>query len=177
MDGGGPLKVNVDEDYKLLIGGEWVPTTDHYEIIDPNTTDVVGYAPETSTQQANDAATAAKAALKVWKRTPMAERCLLLEKAADLLEQRLPELAALVQAETGSTINVAETMQVLVPLERFRYYQHPREVDEPLKPYAKGVHGVREDRGHAGERGQGAQGWRRLRAGHRGWSTRHQDTA
>jgi acyl-CoA reductase-like NAD-dependent aldehyde dehydrogenase len=41
----------------------------------------------------------------------------------------------LVQAETGSTINVAETMQVPVCIERFEYYSKPVVVDEPIPPY------------------------------------------
>ena len=86
------MSFNVDEDYKLLIGGEWVPTSARYDIIDPNTTEVVGHAPEASVQQANDAASAAKGALKSWRATPMAERCALLGKAADLLARRLPAL-------------------------------------------------------------------------------------
>ncbi|CAB5015449.1 MAG: aldehyde dehydrogenase family protein [Actinobacteria bacterium] len=133
------MSFNVDEDYKLLIGGEWVPTSARYDIIDPNTTEVVGHAPEASVQQANDAASAAKGALKSWRATPMAERCALLGKAADLLARRLPALAPLVQAETGSTINVAETMQLPACLERFNYYRNPQDVDEPLKPYALGA--------------------------------------
>ncbi len=127
---------NVDEDYKLLIGGEWVSTSANYDIIDPNTTKVVGYAPEASVQQAEDAASAAKAALKGWRATPLVERCSLLAEAADLLQKRLPALAPLVQAETGSTINVAETMQLPVCLERFNYYRNPQDIDEPLGPYA-----------------------------------------
>ena len=130
------MDYDVDEEYKLLIGGEWVTTDDRYDIIDPNTTDLVGHAPEASVQQAEDAAAAAKEALRSWRATPMGERCALLGKAADLLEQRLPPLAPLVQAETGSTITVAETMQLPVCLERLNYYRHPQEVDEPLKPYA-----------------------------------------
>ncbi len=127
---------SIDEEYKLLIGGEWVTTSDHYDIIDPNTTEVVGHAPEATVQQATDAAAAAKQALRSWKRTPMAERCALLGKAAELLERRLPPLAALVQAETGSTITVAESMQLTVPIERFHYYKDPQDTDVPLKPYA-----------------------------------------
>jgi acyl-CoA reductase-like NAD-dependent aldehyde dehydrogenase len=133
------MSFDVDAEYRLLIGGEWVATADHYDIIDPNTTEVVGRAPEATVQQANDAAAAAKDALAGWKRTPMAERCALIAKAADLLAQRVGALVPLVQAETGATINVAETMQVGVCAERFRYYAAPVDLDEPLKPHAVGA--------------------------------------
>jgi len=133
------VSFNVDEDYKLLIAGEWVSTSAHYDIIDPNTTNVVGHAPEATVQQANDAAAAAKAASKGWKNTSVGERCALVGKAAELLARKLPALAPLVQAETGATINVAETMQLPVCVERFNYYKNPQDVDEPVKPYAMGA--------------------------------------
>jgi acyl-CoA reductase-like NAD-dependent aldehyde dehydrogenase len=127
---------DVDKKYKLLIGGEWVAAADTYDIIDPNTTKLVGRAPEASVAQANDAAAAAKAALRQWKRTPMDERCALVGKIADVYEKRMGALVPLVQAETGSTINVAETMQVPISVERFRFYARPYVVDEPQVPYA-----------------------------------------
>ena len=130
------MSFNVDEDYKLLIGGEWVSTADHYDIIDPNTTKLVGRAPEATVQQADDAAAAAKEALKSWRNVPMEDRCALLGKTSELLSQRIGELVPLVQAETGATINIAETMQVPVCIERFAYYSRPQKVDEPIEPYA-----------------------------------------
>jgi phenylacetaldehyde dehydrogenase len=133
------MRFDVDDEYKLLIGGEWVATADHYDIIDPNTTEVVGRAPEATVQQALDAAAAAKAALAGWKRTSMAERCALIGKAADLLAQRVGGLVPLVQAETGATINIAEMMQVGVCVERMRHYATPVDLDEPQKPYAMGA--------------------------------------
>jgi acyl-CoA reductase-like NAD-dependent aldehyde dehydrogenase len=129
------MSVNVDEDYRLLINGEWVATADHYDIVDPNTTKVVGRAPEATAAQADDAAAAAREALKTWRNVPMEERCALLGKTAEVLSRRIGELVPLVQAETGATINVAETMQVPVCIERFHYYSHPMKVDEPVEPY------------------------------------------
>lgn len=130
------MSYDVDHDYRLYIDGEWVPTEDHYDIVDPNTLQVVGHAPEATVDHANDAAAAARAALDGWRRTPMAERCALLAKAADLLAARMPAFVDLVQAETGSTINVAETMQVPICVERFAHYATPVDLDLPVKPYA-----------------------------------------
>jgi phenylacetaldehyde dehydrogenase len=129
------MSFNVDEEYRLLIGGEWVSTADHYDIIDPNTTKLVGRAPEATVQQADDAAAAAKAALKSWRNVPMQERCALLGKTAELLSKRIGELVPLVQAETGATINVAERMQVPVCIDRFAYYSRAHGIDVPVEPY------------------------------------------
>ena len=127
--------VNADEEYRLLIAGEWVaPESGVYDIVDPNTAQVIGHAPEASVSQVNEAAAAAKDALPGWRDTPMAERCAILGRAADLLEERAHSLVGLVQAETGATINVAEGMQVPPPIERFRHYATPVNVDEPVEP-------------------------------------------
>ncbi|MEU1024444.1 aldehyde dehydrogenase family protein, partial [Streptomyces sp. NPDC005904] len=60
---------------RLFVGGEWVePDGGHYEVIDPATGEVVGLAPEASRAQAEDAASAARAAIAGWSRTPPRER-------------------------------------------------------------------------------------------------------
>jgi acyl-CoA reductase-like NAD-dependent aldehyde dehydrogenase len=68
------------------------------------------------------AAEAAAGAFPAWSRTKPEERAALLNKAADLLRDRLDELVPLVQAETGATLRTAQTMQVPTCIERFRRY-------------------------------------------------------
>src|SRR5690606_18420296 len=50
------------------------------------------------------------------------DRAAILHRAADLLRDRIDELVPLVQAETGATLRVAQTMQVPTCVERFRRY-------------------------------------------------------
>jgi RHH-type proline utilization regulon transcriptional repressor/proline dehydrogenase/delta 1-pyrroline-5-carboxylate dehydrogenase len=68
-----------------------------------------------------------------WDRTPAAERARVLEKAADLYEERLPELVALCTREAGKTIDdgVAEVREAT---DFLRYYalQARRLFDKPL---------------------------------------------
>jgi acyl-CoA reductase-like NAD-dependent aldehyde dehydrogenase len=129
--------IDVDEDWKLLIGGEWVATSGHYPIVDPNTTRVVGHAPEATVAQANDAAAAAREALGSWKARSMGERCRLIGDAARALTEVSSSWAELVQAETGATINVAETMQVAGAfIDRFKYYSRPLDIDVAVAPIA-----------------------------------------
>ena len=109
--------------------------SDNYAVIDPNTTEVVGYAPDGTAEHSLQAAAAAQEALVGWRDTPMAERCQLLSQAAALLTERTPSWVDLVQAETGSTIIVAETMQVSGAfIDRFRYYSKPTDVNVPVAP-------------------------------------------
>ena len=128
--------LNSDEEYRLLIGGEWVaPESGTYEIVDPNTARVIGHAPEASMAQVADAAAAAKAALPGWRDTPMAERCALLGRAANLIDERIGGLTGLVQGETGGTINITQAVQLPACGERFRQYEIPVSLDESMAPY------------------------------------------
>lgn len=130
-------RIDVDEQWRLLIGGEWVATDETYDVIDPNSTELVGRAPEATPAHAQAAARAARDALASWQATPLEERCRLIGLAADRLAEVSPEWVDLVQAETGSTITVAETMQVSSAfVDRFRYYSKPIDVSEGVRPLA-----------------------------------------
>jgi len=127
--------IDVEEEWKILIGGEHVSTENHYDIIDPNTTEVIGHAPEATDQHAIEAAAAAKEALRSWKALSMDERCGYIGRAADAIESACGDWVNLVQAETGATIRVARTMQVAGAfVDRFRYYSRPHEMEQPLAP-------------------------------------------
>ncbi len=120
--------------YRLLIGGEWVRASDATEIVNPATEEVIGLAPEASGEQARAAAAAARAAQPAWASLAMEERCRLIGLAVDALQTRLPAFVSLVQAETGSTLAVARTMQIEIAAERFRRYARPENVNLALEP-------------------------------------------
>jgi acyl-CoA reductase-like NAD-dependent aldehyde dehydrogenase len=109
--------------YQLLIGGERVDgEAGSYDIVNPATEAIVGQAPEASIAQVEAAAAAAADAFPAWSRTRPEERAAFLHKAADLLRERVDELVPLVQAETGATLRLSQTMQVPTCIERFRRY-------------------------------------------------------
>jgi acyl-CoA reductase-like NAD-dependent aldehyde dehydrogenase len=115
--------IAADREYRLSIGGERVPgSRGTYEVVNPATEEVVGLAPEASGDDARNAAAAAAAAFPSWSLTPPAERAALLDRAADLLQARAPELVPLVQAETGSTMAMAQAAQVSGTIARLRRY-------------------------------------------------------
>ena len=125
------------ERYCLWIGGDRVDgSKGTYAVVNPATEEIVGLAPEATANDAREAATAAAEAFPDWSRTTPEERARLLDRAADLLQQRIPELIPLVQAETGSTVQMARTAQVPVAVARLRRYARgalePREI--PLAP-------------------------------------------
>jgi len=109
--------------YQLLIAGERADgDAGGYEIVNPATETVIAEAPEASVAQVEAAAAAAAEAFPAWSRTKPEERAALLDRAGDLLRDRMDELIPLVQAETGATQRVASTMQVPTCIERFRRY-------------------------------------------------------
>jgi len=126
--------VDEDREWKLLIDGDWVAGDGTYEIINPNTTETVGHAPDASVVQANDAAAAAKAALPAWRETSYEKRCEVLAAAATLLEERLGDSADLVQAETGATAKISGSIQLTPAADRFKFYSKPYELSENLRP-------------------------------------------
>ena len=93
-----------------------------YAIVNPATEQVVGEAPESTVEEVETAAAAAAEAFPAWSRTAPEERAALLNRAADSIRDHLDELIPLVQAETGATMRVAQTMQVPTCVERFRRY-------------------------------------------------------
>ncbi len=107
----------------LLIGGSWVEGAGGgYEVRNPATEAVVGVAPEASAEDARAAAAAAAEAFPAWSRTAPEERAALLDKVGDLLEARMADLVPLVQAETGATLAVTNSLQIPQAITRFRRY-------------------------------------------------------
>ncbi len=128
-------KIDKDAKWCLSIGGEQIETPDTYEIINPNTTEVIANAPEAGEKESQMAIDAASQALKEWKKTPLSVRCDYLAQAAKKLAEVSPSWVDLVQAETGATINITRTMQVSGTfVDRFRYYSQPQNINEAVEP-------------------------------------------
>ncbi len=112
-----------DNQYRALIGGEWVDGANGaYEIVNPATEEIVGLAPEVDVAQAEAACTAAAEAFPAWSRTKAEERAELLDRAADLIDEQAPELIDLYQAETGATLKISKQIGVPQAAARLRRY-------------------------------------------------------
>ncbi|MFJ9587385.1 aldehyde dehydrogenase family protein [Streptomyces acidicola] len=121
----------------MFIGGAWVePDGGHYEVIDPATEGVVGWAPEASRDQVYAAAAAAREAFGSWSRTSPEERAVILARTAEHIKRHLVPYAELAQAESGATTGTARAMQVAVGASRFRRYAKGalEPVEQPLPP-------------------------------------------
>jgi vanillin dehydrogenase len=89
---------------RLLIGGDWTGGAGGtFEVRNPFTGDVASVAASASRDDARRAVEAAAAAFADWSETPVVRRRELLERAAQLMEDRGPEFAQTVADETGGT--------------------------------------------------------------------------
>jgi vanillin dehydrogenase len=89
----------------LLIAGEWTAAQDgkSFDKTDPFTGEAAGNASAAGREDARAAADAAAAAFPEWSATPPGARRELLNKAAGLISERAPDIAAIVTEETGGT--------------------------------------------------------------------------
>ena len=108
---------------QIRIGGDLVDgEAGSYEIINPATEEVVGYAPQASAQQNIDATAAAAEAFGSWSQTRPEYRAELMNKAADLWDAKSKELVPIIQAETGATVRTVKMMQYFQVSARLRRY-------------------------------------------------------
>jgi acyl-CoA reductase-like NAD-dependent aldehyde dehydrogenase len=125
----------VIERQPLFVGGAWVePDGGHYEVVDPATEGIVGWAPEASREQVHAAGAAAREAFGPWSRKTPEERAAVLARAAEVMRRNLVPYADLAQAESGATTGTARGMQVGVAVARFRRYARVEPVEQPLPP-------------------------------------------
>ena len=90
------------KEYPMLINGEDVYSEEKFEDTSPiNTELVLGVIQKGSKEQARQAVIAANSAFKTWKTTPWQERIKLVRKAADLIDERLFEISAVLSYEVG----------------------------------------------------------------------------
>lgn len=96
-------------EYRLLIGGEWIPAGGKALFEDQNPADKDDLIARFASADAADAARAvdaAAAAFKAWRATPVGKRAAVLEKAADWLDARAEELGAELTREEGKLLSL-----------------------------------------------------------------------
>jgi acyl-CoA reductase-like NAD-dependent aldehyde dehydrogenase len=99
------MSVQTTVNQQLLIGGEWVAgaTGGQFEVRNPFTGEIASTAAAAKPHDAERAVEAAAEAFPAWSATPLAERRAILERAADLMDERAEQFAHVVSAETGGT--------------------------------------------------------------------------
>jgi len=108
--------------YNPIINGETVHTETSLDSVNPSQpSQLVGKVGMASVAQADAAIAAAKAAFPSWAATPVAERCAILRRAADLMESRRAELNAWMVLEVGKPLGQADP-EVSEAIDFCRFY-------------------------------------------------------
>ncbi len=116
------VQEQIGKTYRPLINGESVQTAETVQSLNPSRpAQLVGTVGQISIEQADEAIEAAKAAFDAWKRTPARERATIINKAADLLEERRHELNAWMVLEGGKPLHQADA-EVSEAADFCRYY-------------------------------------------------------
>ena len=116
------VKQNLGQTYLPYINGEYVETETAIDSVNPcRPSQVIGKVGLINVEQADHALEMAKAAFPAWKKTPVRERCGILRKAADIMEDRRHELNAWICLEVGKIIPQADA-EVSEAIDFCRYY-------------------------------------------------------
>ena len=89
---------------KMLINGHAVGAEETFPVLNPATEEVITQCPKATTQQLDEAVTAARSALPAWSAKSMDDRRAIILQIADRLEANLGELAVTLSAEQGKPI-------------------------------------------------------------------------
>jgi RHH-type proline utilization regulon transcriptional repressor/proline dehydrogenase/delta 1-pyrroline-5-carboxylate dehydrogenase len=96
------VRAHFGQKHPLLIDGKEIWTDKLLKSVNPSAPDeIIGYVAEAGIPEAERAVKAARRAFETWARTPVEERCRLLERAAAILDRRRFELSAVEVFEVG----------------------------------------------------------------------------
>ena len=113
------VKANLGQEYGMIINNRDVFADEKFEDRSPINTDwVLARMQKGTAEHANQALAAARKAFPGWSHTPWQERIKLLRKAADLLDERMFEMGAVMSLEVGknrmeSLGDIAETADLV----------------------------------------------------------------
>lgn len=98
------------EKLKYFCNGKFVDskTDKWYDLHNPSTGEITGYAPCCTNDEVLEAVEVAKAAFPKWSATPAIKRAQILYKVRDLLIEHMEELTLLVAEENGKVLSEAE---------------------------------------------------------------------
>ncbi|MCY4227598.1 MAG: NAD-dependent succinate-semialdehyde dehydrogenase [Gammaproteobacteria bacterium] len=89
---------------QLFIGGEWVNSKEHLEIVNPSDENQIGLLPVVNKEQLDSALSAAQEGFAIWSRTAPLERSRVILDASRLMRERCEEIAQSISLELGKPI-------------------------------------------------------------------------
>ncbi len=111
---------------QLFINGAFVEAQSEqtFASVNPATGETIAQVAYANAEDVDKAVNAARAAHDsgVWRDKPAAERSVILNRFADLLEKHAPEIAALETQDNGKPINEASFVDLPMSIDNYRYY-------------------------------------------------------
>lgn len=94
------------ETLELLIDGKWTKGTSgkSQDVINPSTEEVLGTLPHAATADLDAALTSADKGFQIWRSTTPLNRQVIMDKAADLMEERKPQIAVNISRDMGKPV-------------------------------------------------------------------------
>ncbi|KAK7906845.1 hypothetical protein WMY93_015457 [Mugilogobius chulae] len=105
-----------------FIGGEFVPCDRHMDSYDPSTGEVYCKVPDSGPEEVEAAVKAAKKAFPEWSSRSPEHRAQILNKLADLIEERLLEFAQAESKDQGKTVTFARNVDIPRSAYNFRFF-------------------------------------------------------
>lgn len=107
----------------LFIDGEWIAADQRKTepVINPVTGETIGQVPHATSADLDRALDAAQAAFKKWKRTPAIERSKVLNRAADLIRERVDAIAVQLTLEQGKVLAESK-MEIISAADTLEWY-------------------------------------------------------
>ncbi len=110
----------------FYIDGQWVPpsTSARFQVTNASTEEVIGVAPEGAPADIDRAVAAARRAFEdsEWSRYTPAERGAAINRFADAIEKRCPDIARTVSLQNGMPISVSQQLEAGYTVAVLRYY-------------------------------------------------------
>src|SRR5215813_1280502 len=112
-----PAKPEIKIHDKFYINGQWERPNGSgmIDVINSTTEEVMGRAPEGSSEDVNAAVAAARAAFEKWSATTAEERARYLQLISDRLNMRKEEIAAVIASEVGMPLPLSLAVQAGMP--------------------------------------------------------------
>lgn len=110
--------------YGMVINGERVDSSsgETMQVINPGTNEVVGTVPRSTERDVDSAVSAARRAFEgSWRRTSAPKRTRLMMTLAELIRERVDEIALLETLNSGKAISSSK-MEILAAVEDFEFY-------------------------------------------------------
>jgi succinate-semialdehyde dehydrogenase / glutarate-semialdehyde dehydrogenase len=125
------------ENYGLYFDGAWRPASDGAvkEVVDPTNEEVIGTIPVATVEDLDAALASAERGLEKWRRVPPWERARLIRKTADIIRERVEDIAHAMSLETGKPVPEA-IGETLAAADQFEWH-----AEETKRIYGQTIEG------------------------------------